>query len=83
MNFPGRRSARLLTLAASAIALAVAAAPAPVPAPSSPPPAPVAVGELVDAAESVANSKGEPRLRKLHLVRPDLIPYPIAFEVYC
>jgi len=25
----------------------------------------------------------EVRLRKLHLVRPDLIPYPICFEVYC
>lgn len=25
----------------------------------------------------------ESRLRKLHLVRPDLIPYPIAHEVYC
>ena len=25
----------------------------------------------------------EVRLRKLHLVRPDLIPYPVAFEVYC
>ena len=25
----------------------------------------------------------EVRLRKLHLVRPDLIPYPIALEVYC
>jgi len=25
----------------------------------------------------------EVRLRKLHLVRPDLIPYPIAFEVVC
>lgn len=23
------------------------------------------------------------RLRKLHLVRPDLIPYPIFFESYC
>jgi hypothetical protein len=23
------------------------------------------------------------RLRKLHLVRPDLIPYPMAYEVYC
>ena len=23
------------------------------------------------------------RLRKLHLVRPDLIPYPIAYEVVC
>jgi hypothetical protein len=25
----------------------------------------------------------EVRLRKLHLVRPDLIPYPIEYEVYC
>ena len=25
----------------------------------------------------------EVRLRKLHLVRPDLIQYPIAYEVYC
>ena len=25
----------------------------------------------------------EVRMRKLHLVRPDLSPYPIAYEVYC
>jgi hypothetical protein len=25
----------------------------------------------------------EVRLRKLHLVRPDLIPYPIYYDVYC
>ena len=25
----------------------------------------------------------EVRLRKLHLVRPDLIPYPICYEIYC
>jgi hypothetical protein len=25
----------------------------------------------------------EVRLRKLHLVRPDLIPYPLAYEVVC
>jgi hypothetical protein len=23
------------------------------------------------------------RLRKLHLVRPDLIPYPIFYAIYC
>jgi hypothetical protein len=23
------------------------------------------------------------RLRKLHLVRPDLIPYPVEYDVYC
>ena len=27
--------------------------------------------------------RSEVRLRKLHLVRPDLIPYPIAYEVCC
>jgi hypothetical protein len=25
----------------------------------------------------------EVRLRKMHLVRPDLIPFPIDFDVYC
>lgn len=30
-----------------------------------------------------AHGLPEVRLRKLHLVRPDLIPYPIATEVYC
>ena len=35
--------------------------------------------------ESVASYYYHPevRLRKLHLVRPDLIPYPIAYDVYC
>lgn len=30
-----------------------------------------------------AVTRGEVRIRKLHLVRPDLIPYPIAYEVVC
>ena len=30
-----------------------------------------------------ATASTEVRLRKLHLVRPDLIPYPIAYEVVC
>jgi len=25
----------------------------------------------------------EARLRKVHLVRPDLLPYPIVYAVYC
>lgn len=36
--------------------------------------------------EGVASSyyyHPEVRLRKLHLVRPDLIPYPLAYDVYC
>jgi hypothetical protein len=35
------------------------------------------------AGEDAAASVREVRLRKLHLVRPDLIPYPIAYEVCC
>jgi hypothetical protein len=44
---------------------------------SASPSAPAAqpTGETPTAAEV--------RLRKLHLVRPDLIPYPIAYEVCC
>jgi hypothetical protein len=34
-------------------------------------------------ADSQAFYRPEVRLRKLHLVRPDLIPYPIAYEIYC
>jgi hypothetical protein len=32
---------------------------------------------------SIAHLPPEVRLRKLHLVRPDLIQYPILYEVYC
>ena len=32
---------------------------------------------------ALSGLRPETRLRKLHLVRPDLIPYPIAYEVYC
>jgi len=31
----------------------------------------------------VAGLPPEVRLRRLHLVRPDLIPYPIEIEVFC
>jgi hypothetical protein len=31
----------------------------------------------------VAGRLIEVRLRRLHLVRPDLIPYPIAYELIC
>lgn len=45
-------------------------------------------GQQVDrhagqGAGASASSMPLVRLRKLHLVRPDLIPYPISFEVYC
>jgi hypothetical protein len=31
----------------------------------------------------VADMGNATRLRKLHLVRPDLIPYPMYIDVYC
>ncbi len=44
-------------------------------------------GSVTRAAEASPNdvvAAAEVRaLRKLHLVRPDLIPYPIAYEVVC
>ena len=36
-----------------------------------------------DAPNGAQVSRYEVRLRKLHLVRPDLIPYPIHYDVYC
>ena len=44
-------------------------------------PAPSDAGAALEGSESARIREG--RLRKLHLVRPDLIPYPIAYEVYC
>ena len=36
-----------------------------------------------DLSTPEAVARHEVRLRKLHLVRPDLIPYPIHYDVYC
>jgi len=33
--------------------------------------------------EMAALLRPQVRIRKLHLVRPDLIPYPLAYEVLC
>ena len=79
MKLSGRRAARVLSVAAPLLLVAMLA-----PAQTQPAPLPAvnvsaaSVGETPSAAV-----KQETRLRKLHLVRPDLIPYPIAFEVYC
>jgi hypothetical protein len=50
--------------------LLIGSAPQPSPAPSP-------------AAEDSLSMLPEVRLRKLHLVRPDLIPYPLYYEVCC
>jgi hypothetical protein len=41
------------------------------------------VCNLVSGRAAVASLPPEVRLRKMHLVRPDLIPYPIDIEVFC
>jgi len=75
MKSLGRRATRVLSLAAPVLLVALLAPASQVPAPL-PATAPT-IGRTPTALIR------ETRLRKLHLVRPDLIPYPIAFEVYC
>jgi hypothetical protein len=70
---------RLARLVLPAIAL-LAVSPA---GRSSIPSAPVIAPALQAPADPMAALPPEVRLRKLHLVRPDLIPYPIAYDVYC
>ena len=56
--------------------------PARMPASTSPHPgARAAAPDMAAPGQSVA--RYEVRLRKLHLVRPDLIQYPISYDVYC
>jgi hypothetical protein len=38
---------------------------------------------LTSPSDMTSATLPEVRLRKLHLVRPDLISYPIAYEVIC
>jgi hypothetical protein len=65
------RSARVLLLTAAATLSA-----------TSNTPARTVTAPVQDQTE-IAKAPYEVRLRKLHLVRPDLIPYPIFFDVYC
>lgn len=46
-------------------------------------PEPLPATAVSSPAEAVASLRSEVRLRKLHLVRPDLIQYPLAYEVIC
>jgi hypothetical protein len=71
-----RRCTRSLLLMAVALAGPLA--------PSDLPTAPATGESVVSVPENAQTAiRPEGRLRKLHLVRPDLIPYPIAYEVYC
>lgn len=42
-----------------------------------------ATAKQSNVGPSICYHHQEVRLRKLHLVRPDLIPYPLAYEIYC
>lgn len=59
-----------------AVLLALTALPRHGPATASP-----AIAQATDPAPEVVIAP-EVKLRKLHLVRPDLIPFPIFFETY-
>jgi len=72
----GRRKARLFLVAG----LLLSAAPAPS---NSAPRFPAEAGAAGAVVRNDALRPPEVRLRKLHLVRPDLIPYPIEYEVVC
>ena len=73
---------RLARLVFPAIAL-LAISPAGRSAVSSAPAAAAAPTVQAAPADPLAALPPEVRLRKLHLVRPDLIPYPIAYDIYC
>ena len=48
------------------------------------PPAPTSARTPTNSPDTDAYAnRYEVRLRKLHLVRPDLILYPICYDVYC
>ena len=77
MAFGMRRLSRLILCSArfsfAALLLAGVSAAAP-----QPPVVPPAGPQFKDTV-----TYHEVRLRKLHLVRPDLIPYPVAYDIYC
>ena len=75
MNSAPRLARSLLMLAAVAACVTAPASPSDVPY--------EAPGQGAADQGEFAAMRPEGRLRKLHLVRPDLIPYPIAYEVYC
>ena len=73
MNAARHHAARSLLMLCTLLACGIA------PREATEPPAPADR----PVQDELAGIRPEGRLRKLHLVRPDLIPYPIAYEVYC
>ena len=56
---------------------------APTPSGSAEPSCCEAAAVSVVEGEKLASDHGVVRMRKLHLVRPELLPYPLAYEIYC
>lgn len=73
MKFSVRRLALSIPLAAMMFLPAATAAPTPADGPATP----------VQQELTATGAQHQVRLRKLHMVRPDLIPYPLAIEIYC
>lgn len=71
-----RKPLRRLLLAGLTLAFALLASPVTsnTPAPSS---------SESDLQGLASTNFPEVRIRKLHLVRPDLLPYPLVHEVFC
>ena len=65
------------------VALLALLAPAPRGAVPHPPSAPAPEAVSPESGDEVASVRREVRLRKLHLVRPDLIQYPLSVDVFC
>ena len=76
LNRTSKHARRLSRAAFAALLLAAAFVPG---APAAQPTAAAAQ----PAIESVASLRPEVRLRKLHLVRPDLIMYPLSYDIVC
>jgi hypothetical protein len=77
LNRTSKHARRLSRAAFAALLLAAALLPG---APTAQEP----VGAAAQPAmESVASLRPEVRLRKLHLVRPDLIMYPLSYDIFC
>lgn len=72
-----RRLVRSVAGCALGLAVAVAGWTAGLPRPASPSGGPAGASAVADGLPPHVH------LRKLHLVRPDLIPYPVEYAIYC
>lgn len=78
------RARRLAHIVLPALLMLLGGSPASTNTPVVPvPSAPAPVAAVEPTPDSVTMLRKEVRLRKLHMVRPDLIQYPLMYDVYC